>query len=318
MIGVLPVDKPAGPSSHQVVIGLRKTLGEGRIGHTGTLDPFATGLLLCLVGEATRLAEFLKDFEKEYVAEARLGWVTDTEDPEGQVLDENDRWQGLVPETIESALLGFIGPQLQRPSSFSAKKRGGEAAYVRARRGEVVELEPVPVTIHDVELLSVELPLVRFRVRCSAGTFIRALARDLGEQLGTGASLTSLRRTRVGPFTLDASISPEAIRQRETVEGQILPPQAALAHLPVHTLNEAEVQKLRLGQRIARGTLVPEVEGLVALLLGDALVAIGETLPPFETHLGGIRPRKVFAPISAAAAAAAADAQALDAPDGER
>jgi tRNA pseudouridine55 synthase len=296
VIGVLPVEKPAGPSSHQVVARLRRTLGTRRIGHTGTLDPFASGLLVCLVGEATRLSEFMSVLDKEYEAEARLGWVTDTEDPEGQLLDENDAWRALSMQDVREALAGFVGVQLQRPSTFSAKKRDGETAYARARRGEAVELDPVPVVIHEIEWLPSELPFVRFRVRCGAGTYIRALARDLGEALGTGASLVTLRRTRVGPFGLEDALPERHLDHREEAVQRILPPLSGVSGFPVHAIDAVASAKIRLGQKISRGDLPGEIEGLVVLMENGELVAIGETLPPWEGKPGGIRPKKVFPP----------------------
>ncbi|NIP58321.1 MAG: tRNA pseudouridine(55) synthase TruB, partial [Gemmatimonadetes bacterium] len=198
--GVLPVDKPVGPTSHDVVARARRALDTGRIGHTGTLDPFASGLLLLCVGPATRLSEYLTALEKSYVAVARLGVGTDTLDPEGAVVERSDSWSELDRARIEEASASFLGRREQVPPQFSAKKVGGEAMYARARRGERVELSPIPVEIHELELLGVDLPDVRLRIRCSSGTYVRALARDLGAALGEPAHLAELRRTAVGSF----------------------------------------------------------------------------------------------------------------------
>jgi tRNA pseudouridine55 synthase len=164
--GGLLLDKPVGPTSHDMVASARRTLGIRRVGHTGTLDPFASGLLLLLVGPATRLAEYLAGLPKEYRAEALLGRRTTTDDPEGETLSETSAWKGLRADRVEEVLRGFQGEVEQVPPDFSAKKQRGTAAYVRARRGDAVALEPVRVLIHEIEVEEVALPRVSFRVVC--------------------------------------------------------------------------------------------------------------------------------------------------------
>ena len=183
----------------------RRALDTRRVGHTGTLDPFASGLLLLCLGPATRLAEYLLGLDKEYLATARLGVTTDTLDREGDAVETASGWETLSSDEVRAALDELTGSISQTPPAFSAKKVKGEAAHRLARRGEAPELEPVTVTIHELELLDLDLPRVRFRVRCSSGTYVRAIARDVGEALGVGAHLTELRRTGIGTRRSDRS-----------------------------------------------------------------------------------------------------------------
>jgi tRNA pseudouridine55 synthase len=286
---VLAVDKAEGPTSHDVVARVRRTLGERRVGHTGTLDPFASGLIVLCLGPATRLAEYLSSLDKEYLACVRLGQRTATHDREGDVVAESDAWRGLSRAAVEDALRAFAGPLLQRPPEFSAKKVGGVAAYRKARRGEPVELAPAAVTVHELELLSFEPPFARVRVVCSSGTYVRALARDVGDALGVGAHLTELRRTRVGPFRVEDAARADALDDRASLLARVIPPARALAHLPSVSLGEQDVRRLAHGQEVdAPAAGVPEGRPL-AVLQGGALVAVA-------TSVGGrLRPRKVFA-----------------------
>lgn len=286
--GILPLDKPEGPTSHDVVADVRRILDVRRVGHTGTLDPFASGLLLMCVGRATRLAEYLHALPKDYVAEARLGQVTSTLDPEGEVVREDPGWADLDEDGVRGALQHLLGPQKQRPPSYSAKKVGGERAYQRVRRGETVELPPVPVEVHELELMEMDLPLIRFRVRCSTGTYVRALARDLGEHLGVGAHLTALRRTAIGDFQVDEAPEPEGLARPGVLEAAWISPLEAVAHLPRVEVDEEEARRLTSGQSLA-------VAPGAALELGPtAVVAGGELLAVAEPERGQLRPRKVF------------------------
>lgn len=245
---ILPVDKPEGPTSHDMVARARKLLQTRRVGHTGTLDPFASGLLLLCVGPATRLSQFLSGRDKEYRATARLGLTTDSGDRDGRVVAESPGWEGLDAARVEAALAPFRGDIEQVPPALSAKKVGGERAHRRVRRGETVELKPVPVRIHELELEEVSLPLVRFRVRCSSGTYIRALARDVGEALGVGAHLTALRRTAVGPHRVEDAV-PGAL-DRVPEPGDWISPLDALAPMPRVALDRTAAADLLHGRRI--------------------------------------------------------------------
>jgi tRNA pseudouridine55 synthase len=212
--GVLVVDKPSGPTSHDVVASVRRAIGSSRVGHVGTLDPLATGVLPLVVGRATRLAQFLSASDKEYVAHIRIGIVSETYDAEGPLTPfvpaaaaslAFDRGLGTEFEgntdALDSVLAEFRGSYLQMPPPYSAKKIGGRPAYTLARRGQPVELKPVPVTVHALEALQVERDVLRVRIVCSYGFYVRRLAHDLGQRLGCGAYLAALRRTRVGSFT---------------------------------------------------------------------------------------------------------------------
>ena len=283
---VLPVDKPEGPTSHDIVGAVRRALGRRRVGHTGTLDPFASGLLLVCVGRATRLAEYLSGLDKTYEAVARLGESTDTLDREGEVLETREGWRELHRASIESALARLEGRIEQVPPTFSAKKVRGESAHRRARRGETVVLAPSSVTVHEIALTKLELPLVGFRVRCSSGTYVRALARDLGEALGVGAHLVALRRTAIGGFGVEAALAFDHLEDQAALAAAAVGPLEALAHLPRLVADDAEAAMLSQGRTLEGRDADPE--GLVAVAHDGALLAVAESAG------GVLRPRKVF------------------------
>jgi tRNA pseudouridine55 synthase len=237
MTGVLVVDKPAGPTSHDVVSRARRALGIRRIGHTGTLDPLASGVLPLVVGNATRLARYLAGDEKAYVADVRFGVST----PTGDAASAPD----TLPDTpvdrdaVRRALDAFRGTFRQRPPRFSAKKIAGTRAYELARRGEDPDLEPVDVTVRELELVDADGPCVRLRIVCSAGFYVRSLAHDLGEAVGTGAFLAGLRRTRAGAFDESMAVplaDLEALgaeaAERLVPAGRLLPGQPAVVLTP--------------------------------------------------------------------------------------
>jgi tRNA pseudouridine55 synthase len=203
--GVLVVDKPAGPTSHDVVDDVRRALSTRRVGHTGTLDPFATGVLPVCVGRATRLARFLAEGVKEYAATVRLGFATSTDDLTGEPLSP-PRPVEATAEGLAAALSGLVGRLDQVPPAFSARRVGGRRLYELARRGEASARQATPVTVHALELVAHRGDTVEIVVRCSPGTYVRAIARDLGERLGTGAHLAGLRRTRSGAFSLAQAV----------------------------------------------------------------------------------------------------------------
>ncbi len=262
------IDKPAGPSSHDVVQRVRRAAGTRAVGHTGTLDPFATGLLVVLVGRATRLARFVESDRKTYLTDVRLGVRTETDDATGAVTDQ---WQGSWPSRadVESALQRFTGLQQQRPPAYSAKHVDGERSYQLARRGIAVALPEVPVTVHELELLAYEPPLVQLRATVSAGTYLRALGRDLGDALGTGAHVAALRRERIGTLAV-AEAMPLASVARGVA---LLPPQAVLPSWPRVALDDVQRQAVRHGRSIERGALASRH----ALLMDrDELLAVAE------------------------------------------
>jgi len=204
--GVINLNKPAGMSSARAVAAVKRKLPRGtKIGHAGTLDPFATGVLLLLVGKATRLCERLMDEPKQYEATVKLGSTTPTDDPESPEAPTPGA-QPIELNRLTDAIQSFVGEILQRPPAFSAMKIGGRRAYDLARRGNAVALESRPVKVYRIDLLDYQWPFVRVRIDCGRGTYIRAIARDLGQTLGVGGHLTELSRTRVGPFTITDAI----------------------------------------------------------------------------------------------------------------
>jgi tRNA pseudouridine55 synthase len=273
--GVLVVDKPAGPTSHDVVDQVRRALGTRRVGHTGTLDPFATGVLPICVGRATRLARFLAAGEKEYVARVRLGFATTTDDLTGEALGEPCPVD-VGPERLAAALVRLVGSFDQVPPTFSARRARGRRLYELARRGESVPRAATPVTVHAVELRGREGDTVEITVRCSPGTYVRALARDLGERLGTGAHLTALRRTRSGSFDLSQAVPGNDLARAAE---RLVPLSALLPDLPAVRVGSEGSLRVRHGRELRREHVLdgfPEapVERVRILDASGALVAL--------------------------------------------
>jgi tRNA pseudouridine55 synthase len=283
---VLPVDKPVGPTSHDVVATARRALGVRRIGHTGTLDPFASGLLLLCVGNATRIAEYLTDLPKTYQAAARLDGCTSTDDNTADLVSRSERWRELRAADVAAALRTQVGEIEQLPPQFSAKKIAGERAYEIARRGDTATLTPVRVRIYDLAITRIELPDVEFTVTCSSGTYIRAIARDVGAQLGTGGYLTRLRRTSVGGHHVQAALPLAGITDPAQVTQAALSSVQALAHLPAVEVNAEQVRALRCGQSI---DAVMSDADPIRLTQDGELVAIA------RAEGSRLRPLKVFA-----------------------
>jgi tRNA pseudouridine55 synthase len=330
MDGVLIIDKPAGMTSHDVVARVRRIIGERRVGHTGTLDPFATGVLVMLVGRATRLAQFLSGAEKEYEAVIRLGYATDTGDvtgarvvspsahvergsggevgdvrqPHPQSLPPSR--EGSIPDVagIKAAMALLTGEIEQVPPMYSAKKIAGRKLYEHARRGEEIERQPVRVTISEFELLTqgewepnedgaVDL---RARVVCSAGTYIRTLAEDLGERLGIGAHLAELRRTRAGRFSIDGAITLEELEEfvdSETVTNILISPNNAISHLPALELCEDDEGRVLNGIDLNIEAATARTwadEQAIRLRSGDELLGVGF----YERAKGVVHPQVVI------------------------
>lgn len=259
--------KARGPTSHDVVDVVRRALGERRVGHLGTLDPFAEGVLVIVVGRATRLAEYTRGWTKAYEGTIRLGVVTTTDDLTGTPVTESDAWRAITPAALEAAAARFVGAIAQRPPAYSAVKVDGERAYRRARRGDAVSPAPRAVTVHAFALGAVRGPDVDFRAEVSGGTYLRSLARDFGEALGCGAHLAALRRTRVGPFTLARAVTPEAVG-----ESDLEPPAVLVADLPRRELDAAGREAVIHGRPVPAGDAPA---GPVALFADGALVAVG-------------------------------------------
>jgi tRNA pseudouridine55 synthase len=260
MDGILVIDKPAGPTSHDVVARVRRAIGERRIGHAGTLDPLATGVLLLVVGRATRLARFFAGADKTYDATVRLGVATDTYDAAGRVVAVSAAPVGsgagvaaALPdrEAVALALASFVGTYAQTPPTFSAKKVAGVRAYARARQGVPVEPKPAVVSAREITLESIEASLVRLRVRCSAGFYVRTLAHALGERLGVGAHLEALRRTHAGGFDLSQAVALEWVEREGAAAARCLVPLAsALPDLPAVALTDTGVRRALHGMTL--------------------------------------------------------------------
>ena len=231
--GLLLIDKHSGCTSHDIVAAARRILRLKKIGHCGTLDPAATGLLLLTLGRATRLTRFLIRAPKVYEGSARFGITTDTYDTSGEVTAEPGV-EGLTAPAIETAMDGFVGPYLQTPPPYCAKKVGGVKYYELARRGEKVPEEKTEVSIFELAPLEPWQPGadLRFRLGCSSGTYARSIVHELGQQLGCGATLSGLRRTRIGPFRLEDAVGIEQLRQRLAAEGEAEAEPAGSAWVP--------------------------------------------------------------------------------------
>jgi len=278
--GLVVVDKPGGMTSHDVVARVRRLAGTRKVGHAGTLDPMATGVLVLGVNRATRLLGHLTLADKRYDATIRLGITTTSDDAEGEVVETRPT-DAVTADDVRRVLATFVGEIDQVPSAVSAIKVDGKRAYARVRAGEDVDLPARRVTIHSLEVTAVDLPTVQVAVHCSSGTFIRAIARDLGAALGVGGHLTALRRTTVGPFGLDDAHTLDALAEdfRITPIGE-----AARTAFPSRDLDRVQAADVRVGRRLDLA-----LEATTALFAPD-----GEFLALYEPRDGGARPLAVF------------------------
>ena len=287
--GILLVDKPEGPTSHDVVRVARRSLQTRRVGHTGTLDPFASGLLVLCTGPATRLAELFHLLPKRYSAEVVLGLETTTDDRTGEPVARSDGWQQIDREEMERSLARLTGELSQVPPAYSAKRIGGRRAYSLAREGAPVELEPVSVTVHSMDVTGWDPPAVVLDMWVSTGTYVRALARDLGRALGCGGHLAALRRTQIGPFEVTEGLAAGELDSSPDPEAEppiLLSPLEALRWLPVRSLLPSEAVDVSYGRCVPEGELTrPSSRGYppcdtiswpVALVLEEELVAVAE------------------------------------------
>ena len=295
--GVLIVDKPAGPTSHDVVAVARRALAARKVGHLGTLDPLATGVLPLVVGRATRLAPLFAGASKQYEAVIRLGLVTDTCDVRGAVIGGSEAAGGAAgpppsPRAIRSAAAGFTGSLLQRPPAVSAKKIAGVRAYELARRERPVEPPPVRVTVDTLDVLSIEGLRVRCRVVCSSGFYVRALARDLGEALGCGGCVETLRRERHGLFAIEDAVTlARIVEEGSAAAARLVPPEELLPELPGVVVSARGARRAAHGNPVgpadvaAAGSAATGPRTRVRLLDGDGrLVAIAEPRPDGALH----------------------------------
>jgi len=261
--GLMVVDKPAGLTSHDVVERVRRALSE-RVGHAGTLDPQATGVLLLCIGSATRLARFLQGHDKVYEGVVKLGWATDTYDAEGTLLAEPVEVPELDTAQVEEVLATFVGTQEQVPPVYSAKKIRGQPSYRRARRGEEVTLKPVTVQIHAIELRRLTSSEIHIRVHCGSGTYVRTLAFDLGVALGCPAHLAGLRRTRSGDFGLDEAVSWADVEgsTAAALRARVLPAVDMVPDWPIAVLNEEGAEAVSNGTMVETGWIVERRPGI--------------------------------------------------------
>lgn len=257
MTGVLLIDKPSGPTSHDVVARLRNTSRERSMGHTGTLDPRATGLLPLVCGKATRLAPYLAGSDKTYDATVQFGNETDSDDAAGAATTEQHHGPEIPRAQVEAALEAFRGTFDQIPPIVSAKRVDGHKSYDLARQNKAVELKPVSVTVRDLVLTRVEGDMAYLTVTATAGFYVRALARDLGRALGCGAHLSALRRTRSGSFDISQAVTlEEAERLGPALDKYLINPADALAHFPSVTVNDLGLKRVTHGNPLSPGHLV--------------------------------------------------------------
>ncbi len=273
MNGLLVLDKPGGMTSHDVVARVRRATGEQSVGHLGTLDPMATGVLPLLLGRYTRLAQFFSAAGKAYTGTIRFGFATDTWDAEGQPVGAAGAATPAL-ETVQAAALRFVGRIEQIPPPFSAKKVQGKPAYKLARQGKTPELKPVPILVDEFTIEALDGDLARFRARISAGGYVRSIAHELGRALGCGAHLASLRRTAAGPFTLDRALTleeVEALARGGELEARMPQPRTLLPEMPAVTADEVTLGRIRRGMQVN----LPEYSGapLVKIFEGQREVA---------------------------------------------
>ena len=298
MDGILNINKPVGMTSHDVVARVRKLLKQRRVGHTGTLDPLASGVLPICIGQGTRVAEYLSESGKAYLADIVFGTVTDTYDAEGTILRTTDTTNLTLPQ-IEEALPQFLGEQMQVPPRYSAIKLQGQPAYKRARAGEEIALEPRPVIISRLDIHAWQ-PLqprrLTLAVECSKGTYIRSLAYDLGERLGYGAHLAALIRTRSGPFSLSESITLEQLAEAAevgNVAAYLHPIDSALQQYPALRLDAATTERVLHGNAFH----CQEYSGQTPAALARVYDAAGQLLAiaEWDAQQSIWQPKKVLA-----------------------
>ena len=271
--GVLLIDKPVGLSSNDALTKVKRIVNAKKAGHTGTLDPFATGLLPLCFGEATKFSQDLLEADKTYDAVVHLGITTTTGDTEGEAVET--RPVNVTVEQIEAALAKFRGPILQVPPMYSALKRDGKALYEYAREGITLEREARPVTIHKLEMLAYDAPMLTIRVTCSKGTYVRVLGEDIGAELGCGAHLNALRRIQVGALTVDGMVTLEQLQAHDNPLSLLAPVDALLSSFPRVELTPELAARFLNGQRLALNrepVTLPETPGRVRVYHGDKLL----------------------------------------------
>lgn len=282
MDGILVIDKPAGLTSHDVVNSVRRIAGTRKVGHAGTLDPFATGILIVGVNQGTKALTFLKEDDKEYEATLRLGVETDTLDRDGRIVKETP-CPDISHDDMERVLASFIGKQEQVPPRFAAIKKDGIPLYKLARKGLDFEVPPRGIEIFGITLLSIDMPQVSFRVRCSSGTYVRSLARDIGSKIGCGGHLESLKRTRSGRFTDDQAVSLDRLREMGNEWYKAAIGLRDALSLPEIEVEPEKAEMIRMGKEFSLEEAVPG--GMFMLTCNKGLVAVAELLEDRKLHL---------------------------------
>ncbi len=311
--GVLILDKPKGMTSFKVVECVKRRLRVKKAGHTGTLDPMATGLLVVCIGNATKIARFLTDADKVYQGRITLGLETDTYDMDGQVIGKSDVPASLTIEDIQAAADRFKGPILQVPPAYSAAKHNGVPLYKLARKGVTVKKEPKTIHIYDLQITAYEPPHFDFLVHCSKGTYVRTLAHDMGKALGCGAVLSGLRRLRSGYLSVDEAISVESVKTKEPKEIQqkIMPVELVLSHIPSIVVNNRDALFIQQGRGLGLIKAVDYLKEQMAEFVSikadylrimtvepggrERLVAIAKW-PDFKNHRGRLEILRVWNP----------------------
>lgn len=303
MDGVLNIRKPEGPTSHDIVSEVRRIFGLRRVGHAGTLDPIATGVLIVCLGKATRIVEYLMGQPKEYRARMVLGVTTDTQDSTGVVTSERDA-SAVTREMLEQAAARFVGEIEQVPPMVSALKHQGKPLYKLAREGKTIDRAPRRVTIHSIDVLafsqpstlsSQPLPFADLLVRCTSGTYIRALCADIGEALGCGAHMSALERTRVGRFTVEDGVTLDDLREAQSsggLEDLLLSIDEALTDMPSAVVQASDVARLLNGSTIAAEASAGEGATARILAPDGSLLAIGSVQHTNEGVM--VKPHKVL------------------------
>jgi tRNA pseudouridine55 synthase len=296
--GILNVHKDKGLTSYRVVSTVRKGIGGGRVGHAGTLDPLATGVLVVLVGQAVRVQEYVMGLPKVYRTTIRLGETTDTYDAEGVVVASSP--VDVEEAAVREALNTFVGEVEQTPPPFSAVKVGGERAYRLARQGKPVALASRPARVYRIEMVRYSPPDIDVEIECGSGTYIRSIAHDLGATLGCGGHVTALQRTRVGPFDIESAISLDALEEAigaGSWDDLLLPLDLGLAHLPAVTLHIEDEKDIRHGREIAAAglSLAPpgqKSDGLQARAYAEDGSLVG--IVRYDAVANAWRPHKIF------------------------
>ena len=271
MEGILVVNKPAGYTSHDIVSKIRKQLNIKKVGHTGTLDPLATGVLPILLGNGTKLSKYLMNHNKKYIATIKLGEKTESGDLEGKVIEQKEV-PSLSKEQVQAVLTNFKGKQKQIPPMYSAIKVNGKKLYEYARNGEMVVVEPREIEIYNIELIGYQLKEIKFKVECSKGTYIRSLCEDIAEKLGTVGTMSALQRTQVGEFKIENAINIEDIENKQKVRDSLITPEKLFLDKEKIELTQKELVHFLNGVKLSKTC----EDGIYRIYVEQKFIGIGE------------------------------------------